>query len=247
MSQPLPTILITRPMGQQQAFAESCARLGLRVSHLASLIIEPLFHDELSADFIEQFDSVLFTSKNAVSNAHRLFPMPWSGIEANAIGPATSAALAELDQTTNLTPKPPFTSESHLRQLVDLPAQKLLIVKGAGGRTLISDILSELGWTVTGVDVYKRSLPIMTEESINELIQDPAPDLISITSNEALQNLEILAKEHWDTLRKLPLVVNSKRSATLAQSMGFELPALVAGSAGDEGQLEQIKLWMSKR
>jgi len=234
-------------MGQQQAFAASCAELGLRVSHLPCLAIEPLFHDELSADSLKQIDSVLFTSKNAVLNAHRLWPLPWSGLEANAIGPATNDALANLDQIINLTPKPPFTSESHLRQLVDLPAQKLLIVKGVGGRTLISDILSELGWAVKTVEVYKRSIPAMTQESIDEKIQDPSPDLISITSNEALQNLEILAKDQWDTLRKLPLVVNSKRCATLAQSMGFELPALVAENAGDEGQLEQIKLWMSRQ
>jgi uroporphyrinogen-III synthase len=247
MSKPLTTILITRPMGQQQTFAASCRMLGFRVAHLPCLAIEPLFDDQLSAELVNQTDSVLFTSKNAVLHAHHTYPLPWPGTVVNAIGPATTAALVALNQSVKLTPKSPYTSESYLQQLESLPPQKLLIVKGLGGRTLIADHLRKLGWAVQGLDVYQRCLPAISPESVAELMQNSAPEIISITSNEALQNLKILAVNHWDTLSKLPIVVNSERTATLAQSMGFEQLALVARSAGDEGQLEQVKLWLSKR
>jgi uroporphyrinogen-III synthase len=247
MSQPLTTILITRPMGQQQAFSASCSKLGLGVAHLPCLAIEPLLDHQLSAQLLRQCDSVLFTSKNAVIHAHRCWPMPWLDTTVNSIGPATTAALAALNQPVELTANPPFTSESYLQQLERLPPQTLLIIKGSGGRTLIAERLRELGWSVQGADVYQRSLPAISTESVTDIIQNSAPDIISITSGEALHNLKILAHNHWDTLCKLPLIVNSERTATQAQSIGFEQPAMVAVNAGDEGQLEQVKCWLSKR
>lgn len=247
MNQPLTTILITRPVGQHQAFTASCSELGLRVAHLPCLAIEPLRSNQLSTQLLAQMDGVLFTSRNAVVHAHQQCPLPWSGSWVNAIGPATTAALAALNQPVKLTPSPPFTSESYLQQLASLPPQKLLIIKGTGGRTLIADRLSELGWCVQGLDVYQRRLPSISPDSVTRLIQDSAPELISITSNEALQNLKILAHDHWGALSKLPIIVNSKRTAVLAQSMGFEQAAWVAKSAGDEGQIEQVKLWISNQ
>ena len=247
MSQPLTTILITRPMGQQQAFSASCAKLGLGVAHLPCLAIEPLVEHQLSDQLLAQNDSVLFTSKNAVLHAHRCWPLPWPGTTVNSIGPATTAALAALNQSVELTATPPYTSESYLQQLESLPPQKLLIIKGLGGRTLIATRLRELGWSVQGTDVYQRSLPAISPESVTKLMQNSAPDIISITSSEALQNLQTLAHNHWNELCKLPLIVNSERTATQAQSMGFEQPAMIAVSAGDEGQLEQVKCWLSKR
>ena len=234
-------------MGQQQAFSASCEKLGLGVAHLPCLAIEPLLNHQLSAQLLAQCDSVLFTSKNAVLHAHRCWPLPWPGTPVNSIGPATTATLAALNQPVELTANPPFTSESYLRQLERLPPQTLLIIKGSGGRTLIAERLRELGWSVQGADVYQRSLPTISPESVTELIQNSAPDIISITSGESLQNLKILAHNHWDRLRQLPLIVNSERTATQAQTIGFEQSAMVALKAGDEGQLEQIKCWLSKR
>lgn len=242
---PLTTILITRPLGQQQAFSSGCSALGLRVAHLPCLAIEPLCNVQLTAKTIESADSVLFTSKNAVTHAHRQWPLPWPGISVNAIGPATAIALATLNQPVSLTPAPPFTSESYLHQLASLPPQKLLVIKGSGGRNLIAERLTTLGWQVQGVAVYRRCLPMISPASVTKLLHDSAPRLISSTSDEALQNLEILAHHHWPTLLRLPLVVNSVRTAVLAQSMGFEQPPLVAQNAGDEGQLAQVKIWLS--
>ena len=245
MSQPLSTILITRPLGQHEAFAERCLALGLQVVHLPCLAIEPLGSNELTVEMVDQADSVLFTSKNAVLHAHLNRPLPWPDTIVNAIGPATCAALAALNQPVQLTPLSPFTSESYLQQLQSLPPQKLLIIKGSGGRTVIADQLGELGWKVSAIDVYRRTLPAIGPEQVTELFHNAAPDLISITSNEALQNLHTLTRSHWDTLRTLPLIVNSQRCAVLAKSMGFEQSVLLATSAGDEGQIEQVKRWIS--
>lgn len=234
-------------MGQQVAFANACAQLGLRVAHLPCLTIRPLPNEQLRAELLQQTDSVLFTSKNAVMHAHRICPLPWPGTNVNAIGPATMQALASLAQAVQLTPKPPYTSESFLQQLAGLPPQKLWIIKGYGGRTLIADHLSKLGWCIKEVDVYERSLPDISTTVASTLIQSYPPDLISITSNETLQNLKLLVPDHWDSLCLLPLIVNSERSATLAETMGFKLPAMVAHSAGDEGQFEQVKHWLADR
>ena len=246
MNHPLTTILITRPVGQHVAFAAHCSTLGLNVAHLPCLHIEPVINEHLSTGLINNTGSVLFTSKNAVINAHKQCPLPWSNTLVHAIGPATSAALSALNQPVQWLPKAPYNSESYLQEAEKLPPQKLVIIKGIGGRSLVSEQLTTLGWQVQSVEVYRRSIPVVEPQYIAEIMRHSTPDFISITSDEALQNLKVLTHDYWDRLRSLPLIVNSERCATLAKTMGFTQPVLVATSAGDEGQIAQIKLLLSR-
>lgn len=247
MSKPLATILITRPLGQQKEITARCEKLGLQVVHLPCLTIEPLTNKRPHAELFKHCDAVLFTSKNAVIYAHMQWPLPWPGTRVHAIGPATTAALIAMGQPVELTPGPPFNSESYLHKLEALQPQRLLIIKGAGGRNLIASRLPRLGWTVQCLDVYQRRLPAICPKTVETLIRESPPDIISSTSNEALINLQALTRNHWQKMSKLPLIVNSERAATLAKSMGFEQPAMVASRAGDDGQLEQVKRWVRQR
>ncbi len=70
------------------------------------------------------------------------------------------------------------------------------------------------------------------------------PDIISITSNESLDNLVTLAGEFLPDLLKIPLVVNSQRAVEQAMGLGFLRIPLVANPPGDKGQIEAIKQWI---
>ena len=186
----------------------------------------------------------MFTSRNAVIHAHKQLPLPWLNKSVHAVGPSTARSLSEFKQAIEFDPEPPFNSEAYLHQLSSKPPQKILIVKGAGGRDLIASELNSKGWEVQTVDVYRRNLPDFSPEDISNAFRTPHPQIISITSNETLENLVTLAKDHWDLIKDLPIVVNSQRCQDLANSLGFTQQALVANQAGDEGQLELFRQWL---
>ena len=247
MRQQSPTILVTRPEGQQESLVTACENLGFNVRHLPCLSITPIDSKSELQQKTKLADVILFTSRNAVIHAHQQLPLPWVNKTVHAIGPTTASTVSELKQGIEFDPEPPFNSESYLHQLLSRPPQKLLIVKGAGGRDLIASELNSKGWQVQTVDVYRRSLPILSQEDIATAFQPPYPQIISITSNEALQNLAKLAEGHWELIKDLPLVVNSRRCQDLAQSLGFTQPALVANQAGDDGQLDLFRHWLNNR
>ncbi|MFK8078284.1 MAG: uroporphyrinogen-III synthase [Granulosicoccus sp.] len=247
MRQPAPTILITRPEGQHQYLLASCESLGFNVRHLPCLTISPIDSIGEMQHKTRFADVILFTSRNAVVHAHKQLPLPWLNKAVHAIGSATASSLAELNQAIEFDPEPPFNSESFLQQLSSKPPQKILIVKGAGGRDLIASALKSKGWEVDTVDVYRRSLPVLSAEDISSAFRKPSPQIISITSNETLENLVTLVKDHWKLVRDLPLVVNSQRCQDLANAMGFTQQALVASSAGDIGQIELFQQWLESQ
>lgn len=241
-----PRVLITRPREQTDAFAQRCETLGFDVALLPCLEILPLtLSDQQLKLKLAPCQHLVFTSANAVRLAHRIVPLPWPGHKVYAIGQATAHALSSLGQTLSLTPNPPYNSEALLEQLAPVPAASLLVIKGRGGRGLIQSVLERRGWQIDSVDVYERAQPVVTSEIIDTLFSQRLPDIISVTSDQILQNLWALSQSHVQTLIRLPLVVNSQRCADLAQSLGFINDAWVANSAGDAGQLDCLLEWKS--
>lgn len=239
-----PHILITRPSGQYKQLALGCQALGFRVSHLPCLAIEGIQNESLLEEYVAKAGSILFTSKNAVEYAHVLQPFPWNQASILAIGPATAKSLTDKGQALAWEPKAPYNSDALLEQLVQVSPARLTIVKGIGGRTAINDSLSELGWHIDTIDVYKRVRPVLAPELVDDVFKSTAPDIISISSNETLSNLMTLIGKHRSTLLRCQLLVNSERCAELAETLGFALPALVAQFAGDQGQVSTLKHWL---
>lgn len=241
-----PHVLITRPSGQHEQFAQACKALGFVVSHLPCLEIVGTENKSLCSEIVTQADSLLFTSQNAVEHAHAQLPLPWAGVAVHAIGPATAKALLLKGQALASEPCAPFTSDAFLAQISRSPPEQLIIVKGLGGRTLISERLKELGWRVQTLDVYKRLLPETSPNQVDEIFCSPEPNIVSIGSNETLTNLMTLAGDHQSALLRIQLVVNSYRCAVLARQLGFHHNALIAQPAGDQGQLLQLKQWLQQ-
>jgi uroporphyrinogen-III synthase len=74
------------------------------------------------------------------------------------------------------------------------------------------------------------------------LLQPGHLDCITITSNEALQNLVAMAgAEGQPLLLQIPLVVIGARQAALAQQLGFVHAPVVAASASDEAIVAAIQ------
>ena len=124
-------------------------------------------------------------------------------------------------------------------ELADMRGQRVLIVRGEGGRTLFAETLRARGAEVAFAEVYRRLRPDF----------DPAPllthwddqvALVTATSGEVLANLlEMLGPEGRAPLLATPLVVVAERTATAARELGFARVA-VAERAEDEAIVEAL-------
>ena len=239
-----PRILITRPLGQHTDFARQCADLGFQVQLMPCMQIVPRNPDSgYLRSLLAEYSNVLFTSTNAVNSIDPYEPFPWQRINVYAIGEATARALDAYGQGIALTPASPFNSEAYLAQMSHREPDNLLIIKGAGGRNLIQTHLNKLGWRTATLDVYERTLPTVEPEVLDDIFNHSIPDIVSVTSNEILQNLWILCASHHDTLKTRQLVCNSKRCADVAGQLGFSVGPLIAVPAGDKGQLACLRDW----
>lgn len=243
MKTPLAHILITRPSGQESYLRNACERRGLTVSHLPAVQIVPIIDNGSLQHHTRKADVVLFTSVNSVRYAQAVLPLKNTCV--HAIGQATAQALTECGQTLEIQPQSPYNSEAYLQQLSGGSPGKLLIIKGQGGRQLIHDQLSQRGWSVSQCDVYSRVLPKTDPQRLDAVFAIQPPDIVSVSSNEGLQNLVVLASQYKHILLSLPLIVNSERCARLARELSFVRPALLASCAGDDAQLEQLDTWLS--
>ena len=201
-----------------------------------------------AADALAAFDAVLFTSRHAVEVVGRHRPFPWPGIRALAIGAATAEALTGAGQALARGPEAGASSEALVAALERLaPLARLLIVKGEGGRDLLETTQRARGTRVETLACYRRRRPEADEGLRRRALITHAPDIVSVTSDEILDNLVALSGDALDTLRSRPLIVNSERGAARARAHGFDGAVRVAAPPGDAGQLAALADWLTAR
>lgn len=195
----------------------------------------------------EPWDWLIFISANAVRGV--LGVDGWMGPVAGAtrlaaVGEATATALAEAGLTVDLVPYPQFNSEALLAdpRMVQVAGQRVLIVRGEGGREHLAETLRERGADVAYAEVYRR-VPVSIEafsSSLN-LWQEANFDAVVVTSGEALAHLTGLLRETGlDSHPRPVLVVPSERIANQAAEQGWP-GILIAEQASDEGIVQAIK------
>ena len=244
-----PRLLVTRPADRQEPFAARARALGVETIAFPCLEIRPDPDARLPAPAaLADYAAVLVTSRPAVEASAALRPFPWPKVEALAIGAATAEALRRAGQPLAREPVAPFTSEALIAALAEeAPLASLLVIKGHGGREVLEERLGGRGTRVDTLALYRRSCPDPPDALRREALVERAPDIVSATSDESLDNLMRLAGEARPALLALPLIVNSERAAGHARRLGFEGPIAVAAPAGDEGQLDALALWLAAR
>lgn len=243
------TVLVTRPAGQAGGLCELITEAGGEAIQAPLLSIAPIEAPAALALLNPSiaWDWLIFVSANAVRFAAALGG--WTGRAAGnsriaAVGEATAAALAAAGLQADLVPAPPFNSESLLAdpRLADVRGQRLLIVRGEGGREHLAEVLRERGAEVAYAEVYRRiPVPAAAYEPILAAWPEGRLDAVVITSGAALHRLtELLRESGLDSLPRPPLVVPGARLASLAREHGWPL-VLVAGHAGDEAIVQTLK------
>jgi uroporphyrinogen-III synthase len=170
-------------------------------------------------------DLIVFVSRNAVQRSLSLFPgsrLPATPRLA-AIGRSTARALQEAGRFPDLVPERRWDSETLLAHpaLQDMTGQRVVIVRGEGGRPLLGDSLAKRGADLRYAEVYRRSLPRVDPAILLERWRQDV-QAVTATSGEILDNLlALLGEPGRPLLLSTRLVVVSERTRDAALALGF--------------------------
>ncbi len=222
---------MTRPQAQAETLKHALLDAGAEVLAVPGLEIFPAQNNKLETAFLDldRFQHVIFTSINAARLGMEKLDEYWPqwpvGVKWYAVGAATAKVLAEYIVQAQLPEK--YNSEGLLAlpSLQCLTEQKVLIVKGVGGRTLLADTLKARGAELVLADVYRRACPPVNtrmQAQVEMVLNTGSPLVMVVSSIETLENLETLLAPSWLQLQKKPLVVVSERIAQHAKLKGFQ-------------------------
>jgi uroporphyrinogen-III synthase len=237
-------IAVTRPPEQATKLnaaitAAGGAVISFPLLDIASLSDLTAFHAAVTP--LSQFDWAIFISSNAVQYGMPLLQQASFAptLKFAAIGPATASALRAFGVAEVLTPKDRFDSESLLAlpELQQMQGQRVLIVRGVGGREVLADTLKQRGAEVVFGECYRRVNPQENAAILSQAYAQGQLQAIIITSSEALRFLLDLAGNS-DWLKAVPLFVNHDRIAE--QAVAYGLTVASAGQPGDEAMLQLL-------
>lgn len=246
-----PTVLVTRPAGQADELLAALTRLGVRATHLPMLeleAIEPLAPSDHQCvlDF-DRYAHVIFVSANAarfgMACVEDYWPQLPDGQRYWAVGVSTAEAL-ERFHVSAMYPQT-MNSEGLLELMAtqEMTDQRVLLVKGEGGRSLIEESLTARGASVDSLRCYRRG-PVDYDMSTLQSLRENPPDLVLVSSGEGLDCLNRLLqpREHTN-LTQTALIVPSQRVATQASESGWH-HIICASSAADAAMLASTKDWL---
>lgn len=243
-------ILVTRAIDQAESLCKLIEKNGGRAIRYPVIEIVPIeLHSSIDSIFeqLGSYDMAIFISANAVHHALRAvrtkhdFP---KSLNIVAIGHATKMALEEGGLKVSIVPDQQFDSDALLAlpQMRQVKGKKILIFRGKGGRELLKDTLQKRGAHIDYAELYQRTLPVVKTNDLGQYWEQNAIDMVTVTSNQALDNLfEIAGKNNIDHLTKIPLVVISQRMLQHAREKGFQANIMVADEVSDAAILDALR------
>ena len=235
-------ILITRPSHQAGPLAALIHAAGGRPVIFPALeILDPADPQPLldAIDHLECYDLAIFISPNAVTrmmerlSGRRAWP---AGLRVAAIGKGGVRELERHGIRDVIAPQRSFDSERLLEmpQLQAISGQRVLILRGDGGRQLLGDTLVARGARVDYVACYRRARPQTAPAPLLQVWAHDGVHAMVATSSEGLRNLFVmLGKPGERLLQHTPLLVPHQRIAAVARELGCR--EVIETAPGDEG------------
>ena len=237
-------VLVTRPAAQAEPLCQQLANAGATVWRLPAMNIEALGHaagHRAAVGPLDHYRRIIFVSANAVTHGAFLLealrtssgPAP----EILAIGPATAQVLADAGHTV--------LAATELQQV---QGERILIVRGEGGREHLAQSLQARGAKVHYADVYRRVLPPTTALLIEQValaeqaLASGALHVVTATSSELLDNTLRLFPDA-SCLSAVTWLAGSRRIGQRVRELGFAGALVVADRPDDDGLVEALKFW----
>lgn len=240
-------VVVTRPEQQAAAFIEMLREKGASPLPLPTLRIEPirLSQEQRSRLAPDRYDWAIYLSTNAVEQSLTQLARPVA-VKIAAVGKATARRLIDHGLTVHSVPETTRDSEGLLRlpQFASVAGQRILLLRGVGGRELLRDELSERGASVAIAELYRREPVTASPEAIDDLRRQLGGTrrvIVAVTSVAILDGLlHAVPHDLAARLRELPLLVPGERVAAAASERGWTGRLIVAGSAEDSAMLETL-------
>ena len=240
-------VLVTRPERRAAALCRMIEQAGGIPQRFAAIeITEPVDtrSREFAREHIPEFALAIFISPTAVEKTLEFLHTIPASLKIAAIGSRTAQALESRGLSLSIAPEGHDT-ESLLAQAEmqqeRISGTRIVIFKGEGGRELLGDTLRSRGAEVFYADMYRRAVPA-SPGRLDEYLRDT--DVITVSSNEGLQNLYDLASDKHN-LACHYLVVPGERARTLAKALGFG-KIFVAKNATDEAIVDALEYALQK-
>ncbi|MBA1202209.1 uroporphyrinogen-III synthase [Pseudomonas capeferrum] len=225
-------LLLTRPVEDCAALAQTLAVAGIESSSLPLLDIEPLPLDETRSVVLrglDRYQAIIVVSKPAARlllerSAQVGLRLPRTGWF--TVGSASAQILQ--DQALEVEcPDQGDDSEAlltlaALHQAIDRDAARVLIVRGEGGRELLAERLAEQGANVDYLELYRRRMPSYPTGTLVRRVDGERLNGLVVSSGQGLEHLQQLAGADWPRLARLTLFVPSPRVAAQARAAGVQ-------------------------
>ncbi len=247
-------IVVTRPAHQAESLCEMIRAEGGRPIVYPTLEIVARELDQAASEALSDLAAcraIVFVSANAVEFGLPLLDLSiLQGLEIIAVGEKTAQRLTDAGLQQVIYP----TEGSGSEALLELPnlseenirGQRILIIRGNGGRELIADALRLRGARIEYIEVYQRICPPPLSNLADEWNRQALHSIIC-TSVEGVQNLQSMVGEaSQSSLQATPLIVPSARVESRAQELGFK-NVLVAANASDETILQTLLNWAEQQ
>lgn len=226
-------VLLTRAEGQNETLARLLEAFSIRPKIFPMLAIEACVLDDRQRQLIidlDRFDHIVFVSQNAVIFAMDLLEQYWPQWPAHLRWHAVGEATAALLRCRDIDPLVPtqHSTEGILASDVfkRVEGDKILIVRGIGGRELLAQALRERGADVQYLEVYVRR-PVTLDAGTRQNLLASLPAVAAVYSGETLQALA----QNLDSVREgLSIVVPSGRVGRVAAELGFTSIAVADGA-----------------
>lgn len=233
-----PRVLISRPGERARPLRETLSARGAEVETLEAMRLEPLVETPAMRQAWLDFDNFHrvvvvspFAARCLAEGLDRYWPQLPLGSRFYAVGAATAEILhRELGVRVR---RPPAEAGTTSEALLSLPSlrrldgQRVLLAAGEGGRSVLGETLAERGARITRLALYRRVLQPLDEAAVARLASGDFAALV-VTSGELLEHLA-----GWCGKAALnqPLIVSSRRLATLAHTLGFLRPVMAQGAS----------------
>lgn len=240
------SVLVTRPAPQAAALAAS-----IRARRGEPIVFPSIAIEAIDAPVPEEHALVIFISANAVEHGAKLLRKT-TGMRIAAIGKSTAAALAAANLPPDLVPEGDSTSEALLAHpdLNVTAGQRVLIIKGAGGREALFDAFTSRGISVSNCEVYRRVPATVSAAEIAALEthwETDGIDVVTATSVETYTNLTaLLTARGLALLQQSTLLAPTQRILDAARARGWQGGALISGGADDTSILHALARWHAR-
>ncbi|ACS97936.1 uroporphyrinogen-III synthase [Aggregatibacter aphrophilus NJ8700] len=225
-------VLVTRPDERGQQLVDMLAKAGVVAIHL------PLFNIEAGAELnglpnkfaqLKVGDYVFAVSKSAVDFADKALKntgFVWrDDLQYFTVGQGTAQHFAMI---TTLAVHYPTTQENsegvlQLAAMQNLQGKTILILRGNGGRELLSEQAQQRGANVEIVECYRRESIVYNSTEQTSLCKRAGVQTIVATSAEILTQLvDFVPQNEHNWLKSCQLITVSERISHLAQALGWQ-------------------------